>query len=108
MTVTPRLRHMARTRPGSARYRQERRRRLYEKQSGRCHWCKRKMKLEGGRKGRPPANYATFEHLKPRAIGGGWGCNNIVLACFQCNFMRGATGDQIERAIDNQEAGEIQ
>jgi 5-methylcytosine-specific restriction endonuclease McrA len=76
---------------GNAASRQERRRRLYEKQAGRCHWCAKMMTLEQRRY--LQKDYATFEHLKPRCQGGKSNYDNVVLACYRCNAKRGNSAD---------------
>jgi 5-methylcytosine-specific restriction endonuclease McrA len=70
--------------------RRMRRKLLFQKQSGMCHWCKRTMKIRPFPSTNAPPDYATFEHLKPRSEGGTWHASNIVLACHRCNSARGS------------------
>lgn len=67
--------------------RQRRRVRLFYDQKGLCHWCKKQMSLQKQHPPRP--DYATFEHLLPRSMGGKSGYHNVVLACHSCNARRG-------------------
>lgn len=82
-----------RHRPGNASHRRERRKALFEKQGGLCHWCAEPMQLTGAKAGIPPKKYATLEHLLPHSLGGTWGRANIVLACAKCNFARSNSMD---------------
>lgn len=41
------------------------------------------------RRGDPPRNAATIEHLRRRADGGTDRLDNLAIACLQCNYMRG-------------------
>ena len=61
---------------------------LFEKQQGKCclHGCQ--MTLDKGINGRPPKNYASFEHLKRRYEGGDNRRSNIALSCMRCNSRR--------------------
>lgn len=73
--------------------REEFRLELYGSQDGKCHWCDKPMSLERKRTtatGRVKDNgtFATFEHLKPRHLGGGFSRTNIVLAHGTCNAKR--------------------
>ncbi len=71
---------------------------LYELQDGRCCYCGIVMQL-------PPVgwtrearkfwhartrNFATVEHLRRVADGGTNDIGNLALACYPCNFIRGA------------------
>lgn len=54
-----------------------------------CHYCGKKLTLNHST-GRKYKNFATFEHVKPVSKGGSYSdINNIVLACKDCNNMRG-------------------
>jgi hypothetical protein len=66
----------------------EKREYLFLRQQGKCYWCKGQMTLE--HPGRPPKNYASFEHMEQRRYGGHSGAGNIVLACRYCNNKRDA------------------
>jgi hypothetical protein len=46
------------------------------------------MTLQLGMNGKPPRNYASFEHLIRKRDGGTGRANNIVLACVWCNNHR--------------------
>jgi 5-methylcytosine-specific restriction endonuclease McrA len=46
----------------------------------------------------PFPNYATFEHLIPQALGGSGRVENLRLACYDCNQIRGKElADQLKR-----------
>lgn len=66
------------------------RRKLWDRQGGKCHWCKRPM-IWSKRKddARQSPELATFEHLKERALGGSNHFSNLALACYRCNNERG-------------------
>lgn len=64
------------------------RRKLYERQKGRCVWCFYKMSFNRRKSGAPARDFATFEHLVRRDQGGGWGEDNVVLAHYKCNIKR--------------------
>lgn len=61
---------------------------LWKKQRGLCHWCKRQMNK------RPPPDplSCTLDHVVPYSKGGGGHFNNLVAACRQCNNGRGSEG----------------
>lgn len=48
------------------------------------------MTIERARPFHQPPDFATFEHLQARSRGGGDGGGNVVLACRDCNWHRGA------------------
>lgn len=67
------------------------RKRLWEKQEGRCVWCKRPMVFECAQPGQSHnPREATIEHLKRKADGGTNRLENLSLACRECNLMRDA------------------
>ena len=73
--------------------REEFRLELFSTQQGKCHWCGDQMSMERRRitlTGRLKDNlsFATFEHIKPRSMGGGFNRSNIVLAHGACNLKR--------------------
>lgn len=73
-----------------ARDRRALRRKLFKKQRGLCHWCGTEMSMEkvaSGKRQRP--DYATFEHVQPKSLGGSDSRSNIVLAHAKCNHARG-------------------
>lgn len=47
-------------------------------ETGGCYFC-----------GETNLDYITFEHVMPKAIGGGFSAENIVPACERCNNVRG-------------------
>lgn len=65
-----------------------RRKRKFQLQDGLCYWCKRPMTLQLLPSGKPPHNYASFEHLVRRREGGYGMPHNTVLACRSCNEER--------------------
>lgn len=77
------------------RSRRDRRRRadLFQKQGGKCHWCRKPMEMNQLRltpAGRLKENpwFASFEHVKPKSMGGLNVLRNIVLAHAYCNQKR--------------------
>lgn len=56
---------------------------LFQRQRGRCHYCKRPMNLGGG-----GPSHATRDHVVPRAQGGK-DAGNLVAACVTCNQRKG-------------------
>lgn len=66
---------------------------LFIGQGGLCHWCSKPMSMERRRvtvNGRLKDNrsFATFEHLRPKSMGGGFNRKNIRLAHGSCNAKR--------------------
>jgi len=66
---------------------------LFILQEGLCHWCQQPMSMARRKltiHGRAKDNglFATFEHLKPRSMGGGFNRDNIRLAHGSCNNKR--------------------
>ena len=70
----PALAPGARTRPIS-----RRRRQIFEKSNGRCHYCSIALAIEGE---------WHVEHVVPRALGGGDSPLNLVAACAKCNLEK--------------------
>src|ERR1700735_4267822 len=64
------------------------REKLYEQQSGLCHWGNGKMSLNQKKNGQPARDFATFEHLIRRQQGGPFNTDNIVLAHRKCNVLK--------------------
>lgn len=69
------------------------RERLFQRQDGKCYWCKEEMELEhfvntklGNLKENP--RFATIEHLLPKYRGGLNGADNCVAAHAHCNHKR--------------------
>lgn len=69
------------------------RKRMFERQRGKCHWCGLPMSLTptkitpfGNVKDNP--QYATFEHVIPKSMDGTNQRSNLVLAHGGCNNKR--------------------
>ena len=45
----------------------------------RCAYCADPLRLEG----------ATLDHVVPRCLGGGTTAENLVVACYDCNVLKG-------------------
>ena len=56
-----------------------RRRDIYAKCSGRCHYCSGALQLDGA---------WHVEHMLPRALGGADEASNLVAACVRCNLAK--------------------
>jgi len=56
-----------------------RRREVYEKSEGRCHYCRTALTLDGK---------WHIEHMVPRALGGEDDSGNLVAACARCNLAK--------------------
>jgi hypothetical protein len=56
-----------------------RRREVFERSQGRCHYCGAALTLDGG---------WHVEHQLPRALGGGDDGLNLVAACVRCNLQK--------------------
>ena len=55
-----------------------------------CYWCHRRVHISRGRNGNPDSPLAaTREHLVPRSLKKKGVDAELVLACFQCNSIRG-------------------
>ena len=67
---------------------QRQRLRIYNKQKGKCIYCKTTMWSRGAHKKGHPDKMATFEHLHPKGMGGGKG-KNLACSCSECNRYRG-------------------
>ena len=65
------------------------RRELFERQSGMCWICGKKMVLEYRGK-KPPRTFASFDHVKPQTHGGTAYHTNLKLAHRMCNSARGS------------------
>ncbi len=63
---------------------------LAERQNHRCCYCGHSMVRHTHQNRRPtPRNAMTFDHVEPKSYGGAWGIENMVIACAQCNQIRG-------------------
>jgi len=52
---------------------------VYERDRGKCQYCMTTI----------PRHEATYDHVKPRRLGGKTVWNNIVICCVQCNQDKG-------------------
>lgn len=57
-----------------------RRREVFERTGGRCHYCGTVLSLNGK---------WHVEHMLPRALGGGESSINLVASCVRCNLTKG-------------------
>lgn len=64
---------------GAPRHVSRRRREIFERSQGRCHYCGDALTLEGK---------WHVEHQFPRALGGGDDALNLVAACVRCNLEK--------------------
>jgi hypothetical protein len=60
-------------------YVSRRRREIFERSHGKCHYCSTPLDLTGK---------WHIEHQLPRALGGGDGGLNLVAACVRCNLAK--------------------
>lgn len=68
--------------------RRKRRVRKYQEQDGACHYCSGGMLLVHLVEGSQPPALVTLEHLRQRARGGTYSCDNTKAACAACNTFR--------------------
>jgi hypothetical protein len=68
--------------------RRKRRARKYDEQDGACFYCDGEMLLVHLVEGSQPPALATLEHIKQRAKGGTYECENTKAACAACNTFR--------------------
>jgi len=74
---------------------------LFKLQHGKCWICSSIMMPLVKRK-RKPSNCATFDHILPVSMGGGFWASNLRLACKKCNELRGrAFFDVMQHPIFN-------
>lgn len=71
------------------------RRVLFDQQSGLCWLCGKLMTLERGKYGKPGRNFASFDHVVPKANGGTTHHTNLKLAHRKCNSARNHRSAQI-------------
>ena len=65
-------------------------RHLSERQNHRCCYCGHVMIYHVHYDGTPtPRNAATKDHFEPRTYGGATNFQNLIVACYQCNHLRG-------------------
>lgn len=57
-----------------------RRREIFDKSAGRCHYCRTPLTLDG---------QWHIEHMLPRALNGGDALGNLVASCPPCNLAKG-------------------
>lgn len=57
-----------------------RRRDVFERSDGRCHYCSAVLRLDG---------QWHVEHMLPQALGGEGGPGNLVASCVSCNLSKG-------------------
>lgn len=60
---------------------------IWEMQNRLCFYCRRPVYHKPSN----PADFATADHIIPRARGGHLQPDNIVIACVGCNARRGTT-----------------
>jgi hypothetical protein len=65
--------------PAALRYVSRRRREIFERSQGKCHYCGTVLTLDGK---------WHVEHQFPRALGGGDDALNLVAACVRCNLAK--------------------
>lgn len=79
-----------------ARYTEERLSRIYDKTSGKCHICHRKLSWNNyGVHGARGAWHV--DHAKARARGGSDHGNNLYAACIHCNIAKSTTSARTAR-----------
>src|SRR5690242_8176235 len=70
---------------------------VYDRTSGYCHLCHRKLSfLNHGKLGRKGAWHV--EHHRPRALGGTDDIGNLYPACIDCNLEKGTRSTRTVRA----------
>lgn len=62
---------------------------MMRRQSNRCYLCDRHMVIMRGESNLPD-HAATIDHVIPLAEHGGWGEENLALACHDCNRRKAA------------------
>lgn len=78
-------------------FKEEERNRIYERTSGYCHICHKKLALKNyGKLGARAA--WEVEHSIPQANGGSNRLNNLYPACISCNRSKGASSTASARA----------
>ncbi len=73
----------------SSRAKRNRREKMFAAQRGLCYLCQCQMKLRMPNgwpdRTQPPRDYATFDHVEARGLGGTNTKDNLRLACWTCN-----------------------
>lgn len=78
-------------------YSREELHRIYDRTTGKCHICHKKLALKNyGKKGTRGA--WEVEHSKPRADGGSDYLRNLYAACISCNRSKGTKSNRSVRA----------
>lgn len=62
------------------------RKKLYDRQNGQCYYCDKHCVMDGALN---HPDTATIEHLIPKSEGGTRALSNLVMACQECNRLRG-------------------
>ena len=56
-----------------------------------CHYCGRKLRWSKPYEvSRNAGDRVTLDHIVPKSAGGRWHTNNLVIACWDCNQLRGS------------------
>jgi CRISPR/Cas system Type II protein with McrA/HNH and RuvC-like nuclease domain len=61
----------------------------FEKQCGKCHFCRCEISIKRRSEGRGSIPFATWDHLTPKSRGGNNVDDNLVLVCGTCNTDKG-------------------
>ncbi|MBX7086689.1 MAG: HNH endonuclease [Leptospirales bacterium] len=77
-------------------YSKERRKDIYERTSGYCHLCRKKLSFSNYGKRGFKGNWEV-EHSVPRAKGGTDRLNNLYAACIDCNREKKTTSTRTAR-----------
>lgn len=78
-------------------YSTEQLRRIYDRTSGKCHICAKKLSFRNyGQRGTRGA--WQVDHSKPRAKGGTDHGNNLYPACIECNLEKSTTTSRTARS----------
>lgn len=65
---------------------------LLDEQGPLCIYCKERLLprvIVKNRPWTPPSRFPTIEHVIPLFYGGTWDLTNLVLACYECNHIKG-------------------
>jgi 5-methylcytosine-specific restriction endonuclease McrA len=72
-------------------------RKIYDRTTGYCHICKKKLSLTNYGKSRAKGAWEV-EHSRPRSKGGRDHLNNLYAACVSCNRRKGTHTTQAARS----------